>query len=71
MGDQRTRQPAAWTLIGLGSYNVGCLLAGMGLGWAADSRWETSPALTLAGLLVGIGAGVLGSRLRIRTFLDD
>lgn len=41
---------ASYTLIG------GILLLG-GLGYAADTAWETSPWLFLTGLFLGIAAG--------------
>lgn len=58
-----------WTLVGIGSYNVGCLLGGFGVGWVADDRYDTTPVLTLAGLAAGIALGVLGTWLRVRRFL--
>lgn len=60
-----------WALLGIGALNVGCLLAGMGLGWFVDSRLHTMPVFTLVGLVCGIAAGVAGSWVRIRPFLRD
>lgn len=71
MSDQPARQLDIWTLVGIGTYNVACLLAGLGLGWLADARLDTTPGLTLTGLAAGIAAGVGGSWLRVRGFLHD
>ncbi|HLL09304.1 MAG TPA: AtpZ/AtpI family protein [Nocardioidaceae bacterium] len=71
MSDQPARQLSVWTLVGIGTYNVTCLLAGLGLGWWADSRFGTTPFLTLVGLAAGIAAGVGGSWVRIKAFLHD
>jgi Putative F0F1-ATPase subunit Ca2+/Mg2+ transporter len=60
-----------WALVGIGTYNVGCLLAGMAAGWFVDSRLDSTPALTLVGLAVGIAVGVVGTWFRIRPFLRD
>lgn len=59
----------AWNLIGLGGYNMACLLVGMGLGRLVDGWLGTVPALTLAGLTVGIIMGVVGTWFQIRRFL--
>lgn len=60
-----------WALVGIGSLNLASLLAGMGLGWLADSRLDSTPALTLAGMAVGIAVGIVGTWFRIRPFLRD
>jgi F0F1-type ATP synthase assembly protein I len=59
----------AWNLIGIGGYNVACLLVGIGLGRLVDGWLGTVPALTLAGLAVGIIMGVVGTWFQIRRFL--
>ena len=59
----------AWNLIGIGGYNMACLLVGMGLGRLVDGWLGTVPALTLAGLAVGIIMGVVGTWFQIRRFL--
>jgi F0F1-type ATP synthase assembly protein I len=71
MSDQRGRPLDVWLLVGLGSFNVACLLAGFGVGWFADSRLDTTPVLTLLGLAAGITLGVVGSWFRIKDFLHD
>ena len=71
MGDQRGSRLDVWTLVGIGSYNVVCLLGGFGLGWLADNRMHTAPALTLLGLAAGIAVGVGTTWLRIRGFLRE
>jgi hypothetical protein len=60
----------AWNLIGIGGYNLACLLLGMGLGRLVDGWLGSVPALTLAGLALGILAGVVGTWFRIRPFLS-
>ena len=60
----------AWNLIGIGGYNLACLLLGMGLGRLVDGWLGSVPALTLAGLALGIVAGVVGTWFRIRQFLS-
>jgi hypothetical protein len=59
----------AWNLIGIGGYNMACLLVGIGLGRLVDGWLGTVPALTLAGLAVGIIMGVVGTWFQIRRFL--
>ncbi len=58
-------------LLSIGSYNLVCVVAGMGLGWWADAAAGTTPVLTLGGLAAGIVAGVLGTWLRVRPLLSD
>jgi hypothetical protein len=57
--------------LSIGSYNLVCVLGGMGLGWWADASTGLTPVLTLLGLAVGIGVGVLGTWLRLRPLLQD
>jgi F0F1-type ATP synthase assembly protein I len=59
----------AWTLVGLGSMLVGCVVAGLVLGELADSHWDSSPTGILVGLAIGIVVGIVGSWLRIARFL--
>jgi hypothetical protein len=56
-------------LVGLGAYNVGCLVGGLALGWFVDDRVDSTPVFTLVGLALGIAVGIWGSWLRIRMFL--
>jgi hypothetical protein len=60
---------SAWDLVGLGGLNLACLLVGLLVGWLVDDAAGTSPAFTLGGLALGIGAGIVASWFRIRTFL--
>jgi F0F1-type ATP synthase assembly protein I len=72
MNDDRAKPTLnVWALVGIGSYTVGCLVAGLGLGWFVDSRVHTYPAFTLVGIGCGIAAGVVGTWVRIRPFLRD
>lgn len=63
------RSPSPAELIGLGStvfaLVVGCTL----LGWFADGRLHTSPALVFAGLAVGIVTACLFAYSQFRKFL--
>ena len=47
--------------LGIGTFNLVCVLAGMGLGWWADASVGLTPVLTLLGLVAGVGVGVWGS----------
>jgi F0F1-type ATP synthase assembly protein I len=61
--------PSWVNLLGIGSASALILAAGFGLGWWLDSLLHTSPALTLAGILVGlVGAGSY-TVIQIRKFL--
>lgn len=48
-----------WAYMGLGFELVVPIIAGVLLGYWADSRWGTEPWLTLTGALLGIAAGFL------------
>jgi F0F1-type ATP synthase assembly protein I len=56
-------------IIGLGGLLVGAVVFGTLIGWLADAALDTSPALTLAGIAVGIATGIAGCWLQIRRFL--
>jgi len=56
--------------LGIGTYNLVCVLAGMGAGWWADEVTGLVPVLTLAGLAAGVVLGVVGTWLRIRPLLS-
>lgn len=71
MSDQPAQPLSIWTLVGIGTYNLTCLLAGLALGWLADARFDTTPAWTLLGLGGGIAAGIGGTWLRVKAFLHD
>lgn len=72
MSDDRGRTGLGLSdFLSIGSYNVVCLVAGLGLGWWLDDLTGTTPLLTLAGIAGGIAVGVLGSWLRIRPLLRD
>ncbi|MDQ1486134.1 MAG: hypothetical protein QOJ62_1827 [Actinomycetota bacterium] len=60
-----------YALIGLGTLNLVSLLVGLGIGWFLDGQLGSSPAGTLIGLAVGIGAGVTASWFRIRKYFTD
>ncbi len=51
---------------GLGLLNAICLLAGMGLGWLADTEVGTLPLFLFIGLVTGIVVGILATRAELR-----
>jgi F0F1-type ATP synthase assembly protein I len=59
----------AWTLVGLGGLLVGCVVAGLVVGWLADEHWDSSPVGILIGLGIGIVTGVVGSCVQIAGYL--
>jgi F0F1-type ATP synthase assembly protein I len=67
-GDQG---PGLVDLLTLGGFTLGCVLAGLGLGWWADSATGLTPVLTLLGLALGVGAAAVGTWVRVRPLLDD
>ncbi len=56
-------------LIGLGGFLVGSVVICTGLGWLLDAALDTTPALTLVGVALGIVAGAWGGWLQVRRFL--
>lgn len=58
-------------LLGIGSLNVGCLVAGLALGWWLDAQAATTPVLTLLGLAAGVALGVALSWRRLRPLLRE
>lgn len=58
-------------LIGIGSAIAGLIAGGMLLGWFIDTRADTSPVLTLVGLMVGIGTACFYAYVKFRSFLKD
>jgi len=72
MNDDRAKPTVdVWTLLSLGTYNVVCLLLGMGVGWLIDSQIDTFPAFVLIGLVGGIALAVAGTWRRMKPFLKD
>jgi F0F1-type ATP synthase assembly protein I len=69
--DEPEQGLGAWDLVGLGGFNVACLLAGLVLGWLVDGWLHTSPAGIMGGIAAGIAVGVAGSWLRVRKFLQS
>lgn len=63
--------PGLSDLLVIGSTTALCLIAGMGLGWLADSLLHTFPVFALVGLALGIAAGCFYAYSQIRTFLND
>ncbi len=53
-------------LIGLGGLLVGAIVVGTVLGIVLDRAAGTTPALTIAGVFLGMVAGALGFALRVR-----
>ncbi|MEJ7628140.1 MAG: hypothetical protein WKF54_00945 [Nocardioidaceae bacterium] len=58
-----------WTLAGLGGFLVGCIVAGLVIGWLVDDVAGSSPVGVLVGLSVGVAVAVVGSWLRIARYL--
>jgi F0F1-type ATP synthase assembly protein I len=56
-------------LIGLGAVLVGSVVLGTLIGWLVDQALGSDPALTLAGLALGIAVGVVGCWVQVRRFL--
>ncbi|MBA3575654.1 MAG: AtpZ/AtpI family protein [Pseudonocardiales bacterium] len=69
--DGGDRGPGLVDLLTLGGYTLVCVVAGLGLGWWADSATGLTPVLTLLGLAVGVGVAVFGTWVRVRPLLDD
>jgi F0F1-type ATP synthase assembly protein I len=63
--------PGLSTLLGIGGVIALCLVAGMALGWLADSLLHTFPAFVLIGLAIGIVGGCWYTYAEMRTFLND
>ena len=59
----------AWTLVGLGGFLVGSVVLGLVVGWLVDDVAGTSPLGVLVGLSVGVVVAVVGSCVRIATYL--
>jgi F0F1-type ATP synthase assembly protein I len=59
----------AWELVGIGGFVVGCVVAGLAIGWLADDHWTSSPVGILVGLAIGIVVGIVGSAIRIAGYL--
>lgn len=66
------REAPSWaSLLGIGTASALILAAGFGLGWWLDGLLDTSPALVLVGIALGIvGAGAY-TFVEIRKFLDN
>lgn len=66
MDDQQG--PGIMAFAGLGLLNAICILAGMGLGWLADTAAGTLPLFLLVGLACGALAGVMATRSELRRY---
>jgi F0F1-type ATP synthase assembly protein I len=55
----------------IGAMIATCVVVGLGLGLFGDHELGTSPVFTFIGLICGIGAGIVATWLRIRTYLDE
>jgi F0F1-type ATP synthase assembly protein I len=56
-------------MVGLGGYVVGSVVLGTVVGLLVDDAWDVSPLGIVLGLAVGIVLAVVGSCVRIATFL--
>ncbi|MDQ6784335.1 MAG: hypothetical protein M3063_13035 [Actinomycetota bacterium] len=63
---QQACGPSIMAFAGLGLLNAICLLAGMGLGWLADTEVGTLPLFLFIGLVTGIVVGILATRAELR-----
>jgi F0F1-type ATP synthase assembly protein I len=59
----------AWTLVGLGGFLVGCVVAGLVVGALIDDAEGSSPVGVLIGLSVGVVVAIVGSCVRIARYL--
>lgn len=60
---------SAWTLVGLGGFLAGSVVLGLVAGWLVDDLADTSPVGILIGLCVGVVVAVVGSCVRIASYL--
>jgi F0F1-type ATP synthase assembly protein I len=58
-------------LIGIGSAIAGLIAGGLLLGWFLDTRTNSTPVLTLAGLAVGMVTACFYAYVKFRSFLKD
>lgn len=70
-GDRGRPELNLYTLVGIGTLNLGSLLAGLGIGWFIDGRISSFPVCTLVGLAVGIGIGLIASWFQIRKYFNE
>jgi F0F1-type ATP synthase assembly protein I len=56
-------------LVGLGGFLAGAVVIGLVVGLLVDKAAGTSPAFTLVGIVVGIGAAVAAFWVRVRSAL--
>jgi F0F1-type ATP synthase assembly protein I len=63
------RKPTAIALIGVGSAIVGCVVAGLVIGFFVDRSAGTTPTFTLVGIAAGIVSAVWYSYTQFRKFL--
>jgi uncharacterized protein YneF (UPF0154 family) len=61
--------PNATAFLGMGLSAAICVAAGVVLGLWLDSRWHTSPALLVVGLLLGLVVGTFFVIGQIRKYL--
>jgi F0F1-type ATP synthase assembly protein I len=69
--DDEQNEPTinAWTLVGLGGFLVGCVVAGLVVGALIDDAEGSSPVGVLIGLSVGVVVAIVGSCVRIARYL--
>ncbi len=67
--DDAGAEIGAWELVGIGGFVVGCVVAGLVLGWLADDHWTSSPVGILVGLGTGIIVGIVGSAVQVAGYL--
>jgi F0F1-type ATP synthase assembly protein I len=60
---------SASTLVGLGGFLVGCVVAGLIVGWLADEHCGSSPVGILIGIGCGVVIGIAGSCVQVVHYL--
>jgi F0F1-type ATP synthase assembly protein I len=63
------KEPTLFTFVGMGVTTALCIAVGLGGGYLLDDHFHSGPALTFAGLALGLVAAVAATWLKIRSFL--
>jgi F0F1-type ATP synthase assembly protein I len=63
------KEPNLFTFAGMGVASALCVAVGLGGGYLLDDHFHTGPALTFAGLGLGVVAAVVATWVKVRSFL--